>query len=109
MCYWAGDNLKFARQHAKEYSQIGVAASLSVLFHAPLFGLFEVEENHFRRDVIQNKLSFRQEFPQRIFIYGIAIAAATGIYAGLSAVFLVQDFPVFQALRQLRSERWTMH
>ena len=45
MCYWAGDNLKFARQHAKEYSQIGVAASLSVLFHAPLFGLFEVEEN----------------------------------------------------------------
>ena len=78
MCYWAGDNLKFARQHAKEYSQIGVAASLSVLFHAPLFGLFEVEEH---------TLEEGKGSPQ----------------------YLVQDFPAFQVLRQLRLERWIMH
>lgn len=36
LCYWAGENLKFAKQHTREYSQIGIAVSLSVLFHAPL-------------------------------------------------------------------------
>ena len=45
LCYWAGENLKFAKQNTKEYSQIGAAVSLSVLFHAPLFGIFEVEED----------------------------------------------------------------
>ena len=99
MCYWAGDNLKFARQHAKEYSQIGVAASLSVLFHAPLFGLFEVEEN-----TLEESNSEQTVVPagisSKIFIYGIAIAAATGIYAGLSAVFGsgLSGFPSFEAV-----------
>ena len=86
MCYWAGDNLKFARQHAKEYSQIGVAASLSVLFHAPLFGLFEVEENTLEENNSEQTV-VPAGISSKIFIYGIAIAAATGIYAGLSAVF----------------------
>ena len=45
LCYWAGDNLKFAGQNTRNYSQIGAAVSMSVLFHAPLFGIFEVEEN----------------------------------------------------------------
>ena len=45
LCYWAGDNLKFAKQNTRNYSQIGAAVSMSVLFHAPLFGIFEVEEN----------------------------------------------------------------
>ena len=84
MCYWAGDNLKFARQHAKEYSQIGVAASLSVLFHAPLFGLFEVEENTLEENNSEQTV-VPAGISSKIFIYGIAIAAATGIYAGLSA------------------------
>ena len=82
MCYWAGDNLKFARQHAKEYSQIGVAASLSVLFHAPLFGLFEVEENTLEENNSEQTV-VPEGISSKIFIYGIAIAAATGIYAGL--------------------------
>ena len=44
LCYWAGDNLKFAKQNTRNYSQIGAAVSISVLFHAPLFGIFEVED-----------------------------------------------------------------
>ena len=24
LCYWAGENLKFAKQHTREYSQIGI-------------------------------------------------------------------------------------
>lgn len=90
LCYWAGDNLKFAKQHTKEYSQIGVAASLSVLFHAPLFGLFEVEENASEEVLEPTGVS-------KVFIYGIALAAATGIYAGLSALFGagMSGFPSF--------------
>ena len=79
LCYWAGDNLKFAKQHTKEYSQIGAAVSLSVLFQAPLFGIFEVEEDPDMQLVELGRGS-------KIFIYGIALAAGTGSYVGLSAL-----------------------
>lgn len=79
LCYWAGDNLKFAKQHTKEYSQIGAAVSLSVLFQAPLFGIFEVEEDP---DMQLAELGRGS----KIFIYGIALAAGTGSYVGLSAL-----------------------
>lgn len=79
LCYWAGDNLKFAKQHTKEYSQIGAAVSLSVLFQAPLFGIFEVEEDPYMQLAELGRGS-------KIFIYGIALAAGTGSYAGLSAL-----------------------
>lgn len=44
LCYWIGDNAKFAKKNADELSEAGVAAALSALFYAPLFGLFAVEE-----------------------------------------------------------------
>ena len=65
LCYWAGDNLKFAKQNARNYSQIGAAVSMSVLFHAPLFGIFEVEETSEEDLAALTKGS-------RLFIYGIA-------------------------------------
>lgn len=91
LCYWIGDNLKSAKQNTREYSQIGMAVSLSVLFHAPLFGIFEVEEDQNAEVPGLNKGS-------KIFIYGIALAAGTGIYAGLSAVFGagLSGFPSFE-------------
>ncbi|WP_138376514.1 chloride channel protein, partial [Dorea longicatena] len=90
LCYWAGENLKFAKQHTKEYSQIGAAVSLSVLFHAPLFGIFEVEEDP---DMQLAELGRGS----KIFIYGIALAAGTGSYAGLSALLGggMSGFPSF--------------
>lgn len=91
LCYWAGDNLKFAKQHAKEYSQVGIAVSLSVLFHAPLFGIFEVEEE-------PEAETLNISSGSKIFIYGISLAAATGVYAGLSAIFGagLSGFPSFE-------------
>lgn len=90
LCYWIGDNLKFAKQNTREYSQIGMAVSLSVLFHAPLFGIFEVEED---QDVDISGLNRGS----KLVIYGIALAAGTGIYAGLSAIFGagLSGFPSF--------------
>ena len=94
LCYWAGDNLKFAKQHTKEYSQVGVAASLSVLFHAPLFGIFEVEESESEEAILE------MSGTSKVFIYGIALAAATGVYAGLSALFGagLSGFPAFSVV-----------
>ena len=93
LCYWAGENLKFAKQHTKEYSQIGAAVSLSVLFHAPLFGIFEVEEDP---DMQLAELGRGS----KIFIYGIALAAGTGSYAGLSALLGggMSGFPSFDTV-----------
>lgn len=93
LCYWAGENLKFAKQNTKEYSQIGAAVSLSVLFHAPLFGIFEVEEDPDMQLADPGRGS-------KIFIYGIALAAGTGSYAGLSALLGggMSGFPSFDAV-----------
>ena len=92
LCYWVGDNLKFAKKDAKQYSQIGVAVSLSVLFHAPLFGIFEVEEEEDAEIPNLGKGS-------KLFIYGVALVAGLGIYSGLSAIFGagLSGFPSFEA------------
>ena len=56
LCYWVGDNLKYAKTHEKDYSEIGEAVTLGVLFHAPLFGIFAVEEENANEDVSGVKL-----------------------------------------------------
>ena len=93
LCYWAGDNLKFAGQNTRNYSQVGIAVSMSVLFHAPLFGIFEVEENSDEPLAALTKGS-------KLWIYGIALAAGTGIYGGLSALFgaALSGFPSFDVV-----------
>ena len=99
LCYWVGDNLKFARQNTRNYSQIGAAVSMSVLFHAPLFGIFEVEENSEEDLASLTKGS-------KVFLYGIALAAGTGIYAGLSALFGagLSGFPSFDMVEIQRKD-----
>lgn len=91
LCYWAGDNLKFAKQNTKEYSQVGIAVSLSVLFHAPLFGIFQVEEEN------DNPVS-NLSLGSKLFVYGLALASGTGVYAGLSSLFGagLSGFPSFE-------------
>lgn len=98
LCYWAGDNLKFAHKNTKEYSEIGMAVTLSVLFHAPLFGIFAVEESDGEEEVLSlTKTS-------KIIIYGIALAAGTGCYMLLSDLFgsglgAAPSFPAAKAER----------
>ncbi len=93
LCYWAGDNMKFAQKNSKEYSEIGTAVTLGILFHSPLFGIFTVEE---RDD--------ESEIPQltkgtKIFLYGLSLAAGAACYALLSALFgsPMGGFPSFYA------------
>lgn len=91
LCYWAGDNLKYARKHTKDCSKIGIAVSLSVLFHAPLFGIFEVEEDKDEYIPDLSKIS-------KIILYILALLAGMGSYMGLSSIFGsgLSGFPRFK-------------
>ena len=71
LCYWVGDNVKYAKEHAEEYSEIGAAVTLGSLFHMPLFGIFAVEEDPEGED----------ELPavpkkSKLLLYGLSIGAA---------------------------------
>lgn len=81
LCYWVGDNLSFARQNAREYSQVGAAVTLGVLFRSPLFGVFAVEEENREKEIL------KLPGTMKIFLYGLAAAAGMGSYMLLTWLF----------------------
>lgn len=93
LCCWAGDNLKFAKKSTVNYSKVGTAVTLSVLFHSPLFGIFHAEENEEKDD--DTSLTKTSKF----MIYAIATAAGIGAYSLLSNSIceVSEGFPSFEA------------
>lgn len=93
LCYWAGDNLKFARGNEKKYSEVGMAVTLSLLFHSPLFGIFAVEEDNKEKEIPDVTRT------SKIFIYGLTTASGFGFYLLLSHLFGagMEGFPSFPA------------
>lgn len=100
LCYWAGDNLKFAHEDAREYSEIGAAVSLSVLFRAPLFGIFAVEEESGESTV--PNLSRKS----KLWVYGLALAGSMSVYLLLSSLFGagMSGFPKFDNIELRRGD-----
>ncbi len=100
LCYWAKDNLTFARGNAKEYSEMGLAVTLSLLFHSPLFGIFAVEEEN------QDKESPDLTRSSKTFIYGLTTAAGFGAYLLLSDLFGagMEGFPSFPVQELTRAD-----
>lgn len=90
LCCWAGDNLKSANKSTINYSKVGAAVTLSVLFHSPLFGIFHIEENE-EDDISLNKNS-------KFLIYAVATAAGIGVYSLLSNLIceVSEGFPSFE-------------
>ncbi len=80
LCYWVGDNIKYAKRHKDEFTEIGAAVTLGVLFHSPLFGLFEVTERDYDEETVLPKNS-------KIINYGVCIAAGMGMYMLLGNFF----------------------
>ena len=91
LCYWAGDNLKFAGVNAKAYSEVGTAVTLSVLFGSPLFGIFAVEEDD------EDKI-YQLTKSSKVFLYGLAIVGGMGAYMGLTSIFGagMEGIPTFE-------------
>lgn len=83
LCYWIGDNVKYAEEHAQEYSEIGAAVTLAGLFHVPLFGIFAVEENEAGDEADK---SFSMPKTTKLLLYGLATAAALLVMKGLGSL-----------------------
>ena len=100
LCYWAGDNLRFAKSNAKEYSQIGAAVTLSLLFRSPLFGIFAVEEENKEKEIPDLART------SKTFIYGITIASGFAVYLLLNHLFGagMGGFPSFPAQELSRAD-----
>ena len=96
LCYWTGDNVKFAREHTEEYSEIGAAVTLAGLFHIPLFGIFAVEETAADED---NSGAFSMSKMTKLLLYGLSIASAFLVMRGLGNLFgpAGEGFPSFEA------------
>ncbi|WP_241155930.1 chloride channel protein [Adlercreutzia sp. ZJ154] len=81
LCTWVGDRLKFLRKEFKELSSVGIAAVITAVFNAPLFGLavpiFGNAEGELHGDTI------KVPKPAKIAIYLLAIASALGSMMGL--------------------------
>ncbi len=91
LCTWAANNLKVAKNNADEYTQIGMAVSLGVLFTSPLFGIFAVEEN--------TEYDKKPTLPKatKAILYALAIGSALGVYYLLTYFFGggLEGFPSF--------------
>ncbi len=79
LCYWAGDNIKYAKQSSENFSKMGAAVTLGLMFHSPLFGIFEVSETEDEDNIVLSK-------NVKIISYGVCIAA------GMAAYSLLTDF-----------------
>ncbi len=83
LCYWVGDNVKWARENAEVYSEIGAAVTLGSLFRVPLFGIFAVEEDE------DGDAPVNIEIPKasKLVLYGLSIGAAFLMMKLLGALF----------------------
>ncbi len=45
LCTWVGDRFTFALKGMNELTEVGIGATLSVIFNAPLFGYLAPNEN----------------------------------------------------------------
>lgn len=94
LCYWIGDNVKYARENAALYSELGEAITLGQIFHMPLFGILAVEEE-------PGADGSMAPLPKagKLLLYGLSAAASLLVIAGLNALFhtSVEGFPSFTA------------
>lgn len=81
LCYWAGDNVKYAKQSSENFSELGAAVTLGLMFHSPLFGLFGVsEQEDADGDMILSK-------NVKVISYGVCIAAGIAVYTLMTHMF----------------------
>lgn len=90
LCCWAGDKMKLAKSEADDYSRLGAAVSLSVIFRSPVFGILDVEENEGKS--LTGTL--------KVILYCIATGAAFGCFFLMNTVFgkVSTGFPSFDAI-----------
>lgn len=82
LCYWAGSHMKDAKSKIPELMQIGISATLSAVFYAPLFGLASVNEE--RLDSEEKPTDIRST---KLISNIIAVLFAAGTLFLLNSIF----------------------
>lgn len=85
LCCWAGDNFKFAGKYLSDLPDIGISATLGVLFRSPLFGFIEPIEGEDDEFTLPKPAKLSATFLAIIAGFGAFIILGTffGIGAGL--------------------------
>ncbi|MCL2054325.1 MAG: chloride channel protein [Oscillospiraceae bacterium] len=78
LCTWVGDRFKYMNKKFKELAEVGVPATLSILFNAPLFGIMSHLENEDGEDSFPGKT--------KIMIYFSSILGGIGVLFVLSSL-----------------------
>jgi len=84
LCCWAGDKLKYKGEEAKDLARAGMAATLGVIFEAPLFGFI----NNYEKPREDEK----KYFSPKEFKVAKAIVYAAGIAGGFGTMMLLKSF-----------------
>lgn len=102
LCYWVGDNMKYAKNHKDEYSAVGTAVTLGVLFHSPLFGIFSIIE-----DPDGDKPGSELPRSSKLLLYGLSAGAGILVYSGLDKLFgaAMSGFPSFEKTAITNADR----
>lgn len=85
LCCWVGDHLKDKGIEARELAKAGMAATLTVIFNAPLFGFMNNLEEP--REVEKRFLSAKELKAAKICVYLAAIIGGLGGIAVLGKFF----------------------
>lgn len=82
LCYWAGNNMKYAKEKKDELTSIGLSAALGTIFISPLFGLVAPleERTDDNKDTVIPKGS-------KIFSVVIAVLSSFGVFVLLTNLF----------------------
>lgn len=97
LCYWIGDNVKYAKEHTAEYSEVGAAVTLGSLFHMPLFGIFAMEEEPAAGPEPKKSAPVLSK-TTKLLLYGLSVASAFLVMKGLGVLIrpASEGFPSFE-------------
>lgn len=101
LCYWFSDKFKFALDEVEEIAEIGMAATIGVIFSSPLFGFVnQIEDDNNFSQIPKNK---------KKLLYFVGIIGGFGAFRFLSDTIVegagLGNFP---AIETLSSTEWTL-
>ncbi|URN83334.1 chloride channel protein [Acetobacterium wieringae] len=101
LCFWFSDKLKFALAEVDEIAEIGMAATIGVIFNSPLFGFVnQIEDDGSVKKIPKNT---------KILLYFVGILGGLGAYRLLShAIGGGPGLGNFPDIKTLGTNEWTL-
>ncbi|MCF0141602.1 MAG: chloride channel protein [Mogibacterium sp.] len=103
ICCWIGDTMKYKADKVAALAEAGLAATLGVIFGAPLFGIAKYIEP---KDALRNRKRLVTK-PVRVVIYCFGVAGGMLAFVVLSKITgLSAGLPRFDAHHAVGLEQW---